>query len=72
MKFILHKKTKIYICSPANIDTGGPTDLHQLAFILKKKFNRKVYMSYYPLQKKILYIKTIDFLKFHSLKRYLT
>ena len=52
MKFTLHKKTKIYICSPANIDTGGPTDLHQLAFILKKKFNRKVYMSYYPLQKK--------------------
>ena len=52
MKFKIYKKTKIFIYSPANIDTGGPTDLHQLAYILRKKFKKKTYISYYPSSKK--------------------
>ena len=48
MKINLTEKTIIYILCPAKIDTGGPTDLHQLAFLLKKKFKKKVMMCYYP------------------------
>lgn len=47
-KFNFKSKTIIYILCPSNIDTGGPTDLHQLANLLKKKFKKKVFMYYYP------------------------
>lgn len=48
MQFKLNKDSKIYILSPANIDTGGPTDLHQLAYVLKNKMKKKIYMHYFP------------------------
>ena len=48
MKFNLKKDSEIFILCPANVDTGGPMCLHQLAYILKKKFKRKVYMHYFP------------------------
>jgi len=48
MKFKLNKNSEIFIFAPANVDTGGPTDLHQLAYILKNKFKKKVYMHYLP------------------------
>ena len=48
MKFKLKKNSEIYILAPARIDTGGPTDLHQLAYILRNKFKKKTYMYYYP------------------------
>ena len=46
----INKKTIIYILSPAKIDTGGPTDSHQLAHILLNEFNKKVFMHYIPNQ----------------------
>ena len=48
MKFKNYRNSEIYIYAPPNIDTGGPTDLHQLAFVLKNKFKKKVYMYYFP------------------------
>lgn len=74
MTFKLKKDSVIFIMAPANIDTGGPTDLHQLAYILKKKFKKKVYMHYFsntnknPVHKnykifKIPYKKNISDLK---------
>jgi len=48
MKFRLNKNSKIYVLAPASIDSGGPTDLHQLALVLKNKFKKKVYMHYFP------------------------
>ncbi len=48
MKFKLYKNSEIFILCPANVDTGGPMCLHQLADKLRKKFKRKVYMNYFP------------------------
>ena len=48
MKFRIFKNSKIYIYAPSNTDTGGPTDLHQLALVLRKKFKKKAYMYYFP------------------------
>jgi hypothetical protein len=48
MKFKLYKNSEIFVICPANIDTGGPMCLHQLAQKLKKKFKKKVYMYYFP------------------------
>ncbi len=48
MKFKLYKNSEIFIVCPANVDTGGPMCLHQLADRLRKKFKKKVYMSYFP------------------------
>lgn len=48
MKFKLEKDSEIYIICPANVDTGGPMCLHELAYILKNKFKKKVYIHYYP------------------------
>ena len=48
MKFKLYKNSEIFIICPANIDTGGPMCLHQLAYKLKKKFKKKVHMYYFP------------------------
>lgn len=47
MRFKLNKDSDIFIMAPANVDTGGPKDLHQLAYILKKKFKKRVYMHYF-------------------------
>ena len=41
MKFKLYKNSEIFVICPANIDTGGPMCLHQLAQKLKKKFKKK-------------------------------
>ena len=48
MKFKLYKNSEIFVICPANIDTGGPMCLHQLAYKLKKKFKKKVHMYYFP------------------------
>ena len=41
------KDTVFYILAPADVDTGGPHDLHQLACELKDQ-GKKVYMYYFP------------------------
>jgi len=41
------KDSIIYIMAPANIDTGGPHDLHQLGYELKN-IGKKVFMYYFP------------------------
>ncbi len=43
----LFKNTKIYIVCPAQIATGGPELLHQLAFDLKRVLNTETFMLYY-------------------------
>ena len=48
MKFKLNKDSEIFIYAPANVDTGGPIDLHQLAYVLKNNLKKKVYMHYFP------------------------
>ena len=45
------KDTIIYIMAPANVDTGGPKDLHQLGYELKN-LGKKVFMYYFPDNKK--------------------
>ena len=40
------KDTVFYILAPADVDTGGPHDLHQLACELKDQ-GKKVYMYYF-------------------------
>lgn len=47
MKLNISKETIIYIMAPANIDTGGPKDLHQLGCELKN-LGKKVFMYYFP------------------------
>ena len=42
MKLNISKETIIYIMAPANIDTGGPKDLHQLGCELKN-LGKKVF-----------------------------
>lgn len=48
MNLNIKKKSIIYIIAPANMDTGGPKDLHQLAYFLKNNLKKKVFMYYYP------------------------
>ncbi|PMP88226.1 MAG: hypothetical protein C0173_07520, partial [Desulfurella sp.] len=43
--------TKIYIACPANVATGGPELLHQLAFHLINDLNIKAFMYYYDFDK---------------------
>ena len=57
------KDTIIYIMAPANVDTGGPKDLHQLGYELKN-LGKKVFMYYFPDNKKILLTKIIEFIIF--------
>ncbi len=47
MNLKISQDTTFYILAPANIDTGGPHDLHQLGFELKN-LGKKVFMFYYP------------------------
>ena len=47
MKLKITEGTIIYIMAPANIDTGGPHDLHQLGYELKN-LGKKVFMYYFP------------------------
>ena len=58
MKLNISDETIFYILAPANVDTGGPHDLHQLASELKI-LGKNVYMYYYPKGKKILFMKII-------------
>lgn len=48
MKLNITKDTIFYILAPADVDTGGPKDLHQLAQELKK-LGKKVFMYYFPI-----------------------
>ncbi len=43
--------TKIYVACPANVATGGPELLHQLAFHLINDLNIKAFMYYYDFDK---------------------
>ena len=47
MKLNITKDTVFYILAPANVDTGGPKDLHQLAQELRR-LEKKVFMYYFP------------------------
>jgi len=51
MKLNITKDTVFYILAPADVDTGGPKDLHQLAQELKK-LGKKVFMYYFPINQK--------------------
>lgn len=46
-KINFNKKSKFYIVCPSNLDTGGPKDIHQLAFELKR-LGKKVFLYYFP------------------------
>jgi hypothetical protein len=43
----IYSGTKIYIACPANIATGGPELLHQLAYHFINDLNIKAFMYYY-------------------------
>ena len=47
MSLKITEDTTFYILAPAAVDTGGPHDLHQLGFELKK-LGKKVFMCYFP------------------------
>ena len=47
MKLKITQDSVFYILAPANVDTGGPHDLHQLGFELKN-LGKQVFMFYYP------------------------
>jgi len=44
----IYESTKIYIITPALVETGGPEALHQLAYHLRNDLKIKTYMYYYP------------------------
>jgi len=44
----IYKNTKIYIITPALIETGGPEALHQLAYHLRNELKIETYIYYYP------------------------
>ena len=69
MKFNVSKDSEIYVICPANIDTGGPMCLHQLAHKLKKKFRKKVYMYYFPSELKNPTHKNYRPLKIPTIKK---
>ena len=52
MKIRIYSDTKIYIACPANIATGGPELLHQLANHFVKDLNVKTFMYYYGFNNK--------------------
>jgi hypothetical protein len=43
----MYKDTKIFVACPANVSTGGPESLHQLAYHLRKDLNINAYIYYY-------------------------
>jgi len=43
----IYKNTKIFVACLANVSTGGPELLHQLAYHLRKDLNIDAYMYYY-------------------------
>jgi hypothetical protein len=43
----IYKNTKIFVACPANVSTGGPELLHQLAYHLRKDLSIDAYMYYY-------------------------
>ncbi len=47
-KIYTNRFKKIYLMVPANVSTGGPEALHQLGFVLKNFFNKKVQIFYVP------------------------
>lgn len=47
MKLNINQDTIFYILAPADVDTGGPHDLHQLGYELKNQ-GKKVFMYYFP------------------------
>lgn len=53
----IKKSSKIYLCSPTGIFTGGPMCMHQLGFFLKETLNLNVYMYYVPVKKKYRNLK---------------
>ena len=53
----IKKSTKIYLCSPSGVFTGGPMCMHQLGFFLKNTLNFNVYMYYIPVKKKYQNLK---------------
>ena len=63
MNLKIKKKSIIYIIAPANMDTGGPKDLHQLAHFLKNSLKKKVFMYYYPTKFKNPIHKSYKFYK---------
>jgi hypothetical protein len=46
-KIKIYKNTKIYIACPANVATGGPELLHQLAYHFINDVNTEAFMYYY-------------------------
>ena len=46
MKFKLYKNSEIFVICPANIDTGGPMCLHQLAQKLKKSLKKSLHVLF--------------------------
>ncbi len=44
----LGKDSKVYVLCPAGIATGGPENLHQLAFSLRKELGIDAYLYYIP------------------------
>ncbi len=49
MSLNIKKKSIFYILAPANVATGGPKCLHQLADELKNGLKKKVYIYYFPM-----------------------
>ena len=47
MSLKITQDTTFYILAPADVDTGGPNDLHQLGVELKR-LGKKVFMYYFP------------------------
>ncbi|ACD67165.1 MAG TPA: hypothetical protein DEA57_05385 [Sulfurihydrogenibium sp.] len=43
----IYKDTKIFVACPANVSTGGPELLHQLAYRLRRDLSIDAYMYYY-------------------------
>jgi len=43
----IYKNTKIFVACPANVSTGGPELLHQLAYHLRKDLSIDAFMYYY-------------------------
>ncbi len=48
MSISIYPKSKVYIVAPANVATGGPELLHQLAYHLRKDLNIEAFMYYIP------------------------
>jgi len=44
----IYPTTKVYVVAPANVATGGPELLHQLAYQLRNNLDVDGYMYYMP------------------------